>query len=291
MRRTAISLKQEPMSLQTFEQEAFFQVEERPAFTLHNGEYRLIPDRKVIVRKDDESYVSTVGKNYSIIDNKNYFDAIVNNLSEGGVDFQPLRVWEEGNGRRTTMILRLPQFKMYSGTTEEMDMELRIRNSFDTTLAADTILGFLRLICTNGMTSFEKDFSMRMTHKGDIKTKTEDAIELYKNFQGIYDSNKYRIERLGNTEGSKERVASYIGDGLLSSQPIFTGDRWASKIKDEWDGIGQPTNLWSLYNMFTEIISHRYGSNFSSKVNMMDKLNKEVLKWDRLVDKKEVVYG
>lgn len=284
MQRSAISLKQKPLDLYSFQEQAFFKTQEVPAFHLVNGNFEIIPDRKSIIRKDTGAYISTVGKNYSIIDNRNYFESITENLTEGGIDYIPKQVWTEGNGKRTTMIVTLPQFKMYSGTSEQMDMELRIRNSFDTTLAADAIMGFLRLICTNGMTAFEREFQMKMRHKGDIKKKTEETVELYQNFEGVYERNKQRIEMMGNTEGNKDKIAAYIGNGTMTSQPIFKGERWATKIHEEWMQINQAVNLFALYNMFTEIISHRYGSNYSSKLAKMDELNREVLKWGKLLD-------
>lgn len=284
MRRTAVSLHQTSLDINTFQEKAFFNVQERPAYMWNElrNTFEPVPDKKVIT-KDDGSYISTVGKNYSIIDNKNYFDTIIENLSDGGVDYEPKAVWVEGNGKRTTMILKLPQFEMYSGTSEAMDMELRIRNSLDTTLAADTVLGFLRLICTNGMSAFHADFEMKMRHKGDIEKKTKEAIELYKDFEGVYQQNKTQIEWLGNTKGDKDKVAAYIGDGEYSRQQVFQGERWARKLQKEWELTGQAINLWQLYNMFTEIISHRYGSNYSSKLQKMDLLNKEVKSWSRML--------
>ena len=85
MQRRAVSLKQKSLDLYSFQEQAFFETQEVPAFHLVNGNFELIPDRKSIVRKDDGSYISTVGKNYSIIDNRNYFESITDNLTEGGI--------------------------------------------------------------------------------------------------------------------------------------------------------------------------------------------------------------
>ena len=278
MRRQARSINNKELTLESFKEQAFFDVlETDAAFLDQYGSWVKTPDKKALVRADG-SYISTVGTNYSIVNNEKYFDGIIQALAQAEIDYIPKQVYTEGNGRRTTMIVTLPKFSLYKGSNEEQDFELRIRNSFDTTAAADTILGFLRLICTNGMTAFDADFSFRMIHKGDILMKAEQAIELYKNFEGVWERNKAQIERLGATEGKKDAIRRYIGDGEVSLNSLFKGERWASKLQEKWYDTNETTNLWDMYNMFTNIISHEYGHNYSSKLNKMNELNKEVKK-------------
>lgn len=285
MRRSARSLVEMNgngnISYEEFASTAFFNVNETDAAYLDEfGLWHKTPDKKALIR-DDGSYISTVGKNYSIIDNQEFFEGIIEALDEGGIEYVPKAVFSEGNGKRTSMIVTLPQYKMFEGTSEVQDFELRIRNSFDTTLAADSILGFLRLICTNGMTSFTEDFRFRMTHKGNVMKKAEDAVEMYQNFNNTWDYNKEVIERMSVTHGDKKAVSDYIGDGEFTANNIFTGPRWAGKLLTKWQESGETTNFWNLYNIFTYILSHEYGNNYSSKVNRMQMLNREVKSWNK----------
>lgn len=285
--RTAVSMRKEPITIEQFQNAAFFEVAETDAAYLDQyGNWMKSPDRKAIINASTGDYISTVGKNYSIVDNKEYFEGVVQALTDGGIEYEPKSVWVDSNGKRTTMIVTLPQFNLYKGTDEAQDFELRIRNSFDTTVAADTILGMIRLICTNGMTAFDQAFSHRIIHKGDIVKKAEDSIELFKDFQGVWQRNRDIIEGLGNSKGTRSKVEAYIGDGEITRQPMFTGQRWAAKLLTRWQEAGEPVNLWDIYNMFTYIISHEYGSNYSSKAQKMDMLNKEARKWFRLLDVK-----
>ena len=284
MRRQATSLSKEKVTQSEFESQAFFTVMETDAlhYDLY-GNLTKISDKKVLV-KADGSYISTVGRNYSIVDNEKYFTGVITALQEGNVDYVPQRVYTEANGKRTTMIVKLPQFGMFLNSPEQQDFELRIRNSFDATLAADTILGFLRLICTNGMTTYDQQFNYRMLHKGDIVTKAEDAIMLYKNFEGIWTRTKEQIEVMNDSFGNKRAVAKYIGDGEVTLNGMFKGERWAKNLLNKWQEEGEPTNLWNLYNMMTNIISHGYGHNYSSKLNKMQELNKEVKNWNNILE-------
>jgi len=291
MQRTARSIDKYPMTKEYFEDKAFFAVHETEnAYMDSFGNWHKSPDRKSLIR-DDGSYVATVGKNYSIVDNQKYFEGVIEALTEAEINYVPKNVYVEGNGRRTTMIVTLPQFKLYPDTTEAQDFELRIRNSFDTTSAADTILGFLRLICTNGMTAFDAKFNYRMIHKGDILSKTEQAIDLFKNFEGVRESNKRVIERMGSQYGQKNAVAAYIGNGEETLNGVFKGQRWAGKLLTKWQENNETTNLWDLYNIFTNILSHEYGYNYNSKLNKMNELNAEVKRWNSLFKVTEEVWA
>lgn len=282
MTRRSISLKdKQPLTLDQFKEQAFFDVYETDAAYLDTyGNWQRSPDKKSLVRADG-SYVSTVGKNYSIVDNQTYFEGVVEALTQSEIEYIPKQVYADQ--KSTTMIVTLPQFKLYGGTNEQQDFELRIRNSFDTTRAADTILGFLRLICTNGMTAFEQSFKHRMIHKGDVLLKTEQAIELFQDFNGVFDDTKKKIEWLGNTTADRRLLSNYIGDGETTLNRVFEGERWAKKVLTSWQENGETNNLFELYNIFTYFISHEYGSNYNSKMNKMDALNKEVKRWPTLL--------
>lgn len=282
MQRTARSIIKESLTKEQFEHKAFFNVHETEAAMLDQyGNWSRIPDKKVLIREDG-SYVSTVGRNYSIVDNQNYFEGVIQALTEAEIDYIPKQVYVEGNGRRTNMVVELPKFSLYPNSTEEQRFELRIRNSFDTTMAADTVLGFLRLVCTNGMTAFDTKFNYRMIHKGDITSKAQDAIELFKTFEGTWERNKRMIEHMGNSHGNRMEISRYIGNGEVTLNPIFKGERWAAKLQEKWQEHNETTNLWDLYNMFTYIISHEYGHSYSSKLNKMEELNKDVKRWNNI---------
>ena len=280
MRRTAVSLKGKDLTVEQFQSTAFFEVEERQAFYRDPfGSMFEIPNKKTLVRKDTGEYLSTVGKNFSVIDNKHYFDAVIETLGEAEIDYRPKQAWVENDGT-TNMIVSMPAFDMFKGTEEVQAAEARFSNYFNAMGRAKAVLGSVRLVCTNGMTAFDQNFQFNMTHKGNIEDKVKEAVELYMDIDNVYKQTEDRIIQLGNTNANKDKVALYIGDGEFTAQPLLTGDRWARKINEEWRALNETVNLWALYNMFTEIFSHRYGSNYSSKQRKMEQLNREVAKWN-----------
>ena len=51
---------------------------------------------------------------------------------------------------------------------DELGMRLTLQNSFDRSLRASVALGMLRLVCTNGMTTTEKEIEMVKKHSTNI---------------------------------------------------------------------------------------------------------------------------
>ncbi len=283
MRRAAVSLKNQDLTFDQFKQKAFFDVEERPAYYRDRfGSMVSIPNKKTLVRADTGDYLSTVGNNFQPITNENYFKAVMETMGDANIQAVPKQVWVEDNGT-TGMIVQMPQFQMFKGTSEEQIPEARFYNYFNAMGKAQTILGSVRIICTNGMTAFESDFRFHISHKGNIEQKIEDAVKLYMDVDNVYKRTEDMITRLGNTNGDKDKVAAYIGNGEITGQPMLTGERWTKKIQEEWQAANETVNLWLLYNLFTEIFSHRYGSNYSSKQRKQVQLNKEVVKWEKIL--------
>jgi len=282
MKRSAVSLIGQDLTIEQFHETAFFDVKEVPAYHKIGENFHPIPNKKCILREDNDQYLSTVGANFSIIDNKHYFNAVIKTLGESAISYKPKQAWIEDNGT-TNMIVELPDFKMFKGTDEEQYGEARFSNYFNAMGKAKAILGSVRLICTNGMTAFTQDFKMNMTHKGDIEQKTKDAVELYLDIDNVFKDTESFITQLGNTYANKDKVAAYIGDGTFTAQSLLTGERWTKKIYTEWQQVNETVCLWNLYNMFTEIFSHRYGSNYSSKQRKQEQLNREVYKWKSLL--------
>lgn len=51
---------------------------------------------------------------------------------------------------------------------DEMGLRLTVKNSFDRSLRLSVALGFLRLVCTNGMTSLSKEFDLTRRHQSGV---------------------------------------------------------------------------------------------------------------------------
>lgn len=292
--RTASSLRnslKQPIAQETFNKAVdmrFFKTDN--AYFGTDGLWHKSPD-KVSIIDENGVYRSTVGTNYVIEQNRTLVDRVFEAFTDGNVDYKPLQFFD--NGTSFNMVVELPQFNIYTGTGELQTAIVNINNGIDTFTAASIIEGLIRQVCTNGMMAFDSNFNYRMIHKGDMVKKASEAIELYKQFDGSFARTKQVIERLGNTTGKKSAIAKYVGDGEVSLNPIFKGERWAAKLLDKWQYEGEPTNLWDMYNIFTDLISHEYGNKYSSKLNKQKELNKEVSRWSNIFEVEEgvIIYG
>jgi hypothetical protein len=70
---------------------------------------------------------------------------------------------------------------------------------------------------------------------------------------------------------SVDAVAEYIGNNR-----ILAGERNVEKLMGRWMVQATTTNLWAIYQLFTQVITEDYGRNFGAKLGKMEQLNNDV---------------
>lgn len=291
MRRSAQSTRDYKVLTQSEMENALnFEVLETPSLYLDQyGTLQKYESRKTLYRSDNGTAVGVVGKNFDYIKRpKEHLLEVLGNLNDSGINYQPKHLEFVQGGAAINVMVDLPDFQLFKGTEEHQIAQLNITTRFDAKGADKLGLGAVRQVCTNGMVAFMLDFFMRLYHKGDLSQKVADALTMYQDFDKVWRYNEETITRLGEQNAKKDDVIAYIGDGEITNQPIFAGDRWAKRINEEWQNAGEPVNLWQLYNLFTYIISHMYGHQYHAKLQRMELLNREVKNWSKRFKTQEV---
>lgn len=274
------------LSKEEFEKQSFFNVfEVDNAYLDLHGEWQKSPNMKTLVREDG-SYIQSVGKGYKWENNESVFNRTINALDSNGIEWQPRYSFIEKNGLRSVMEITLPQFELFSKDDKERShTTLKIINPLDRLNAIAQILGTWRLVCTNGAVSFVQDFNMKIRHNGDIADKIEKGLELYQNFEETMKHNQARIEWMAESKGTRNAVAKYF-DAEEGLSTVLKGERWSKKLNEKWGNEHCPVDLWSIYNIFTYMISHEFGHDYTKKVASMEKLNAESMRWHRILEVK-----
>ena len=144
---------------------------------------------------------------------------------------------------------------------DKMGFRLTLQNSFDRSLRVSFALGMLRLVCTNGMQTLEKELDMLKKHskKFDLNALlTDDAI----------DKALASFTKTGNTYAALARVGITQEQGIFALQnQANTGlisDKvregiasvWNNPREDGADGsVGDDRNLYQLYNAATQYLT------------------------------------
>ena len=134
-------------------------------------------------------------------------------------------------------------------------MRLTLQNSFDRSLRVSIALGMVRLVCTNGMTSMEKEFGVTRKHSTQVELGfIGDAID---KARGGFSKAAQSFSVLGDIDITQEQgrnVLDQLNKAKVLSNVVRDG------IVKIWDNPthaeDEARNLWTLYNATTQHLTH-----------------------------------
>ena len=272
--------------------ETSFEVRKQPVF-VHNPRrtdssgmleplYAEIPNQFAVVRADNGHILSVMSKDYTPIRDVDVMDKFMELFDQANIEVTPIKhhltVSKDGIiGRTTLMEVELPAYTINGGLREEHRTRIVIPNSFDGTTKLKMMLMLYRQICSNGAMGWRSEFEFGFRHRAGALDRLGDALNLYMLNQ--LEQNQLIMNILGNTSGQVDSILNYINNNR-----ILQGERWQEKVLGHWLKINNSANLWDLYNLFTNEITHHYGRNFSSKIVKLKLLNDEVKStWGRVL--------
>jgi|TARA_Y100000593_G_scaffold94174_1_gene192034 hypothetical protein len=169
------------------------------------------------------------------------------------------RVTVIGNGERvyTQYTWKDSDFNFRVGNPkvgDEMGLRLTVKNSFDRSLRLSVALGFLRLVCTNGMTALEKEFDLTRRHQSGV-----DISFLSEGIDGALgkiSKQREMFNTMASKEISEEQGVSLLNGmvrkGILaSSQRDSVEAIWHDPSYDE----DKSRNVYNLLNAGTQHIT------------------------------------
>jgi hypothetical protein len=241
-----------------------------------------VPGFKGIINNNTNDLLSVMSKSYEPVSGAQVLDKFMELFQEAQVEVRPIkhhitRGKDGVMGRSEFMEVELPAYTLMPNTPEEQKLRIVIPNSYDGTKQLKMMIMLYRLVCSNGMMGWKQDFSFSFKHRRGAIDRLGDALNLYLLNQLENVGNIVNI--LANQRGTADNIMLYF-----DNNKILQGERWQEKLMGKWLIENQPTDLWGLYNVFTNLITHEYGRNFSSKLNKLDLLNLEVkTKWPRIM--------
>jgi len=207
---------------------------------------------RAVVREDTNEVLAVHGKGYKLARNEDIFPQFEDGLRMSNLDLTDMytKVELNDNGASVVKTYHFPAHSVEINNYDAVDMQLRVRNSYDGRWAFSTILGGFRLLCSNGMTIGDTFMSTYGRHtKGlDVSEsikKVDNAAEIYLNHQEVW---KHWANR-AVTEG---QVMTLLRDEMKFPEAyvsMITG-----LFMKEAQGMG-PT-IWALFNALTFWSTH-----------------------------------
>ena len=162
---------------------------------------------------------------------------------------------------------------------DELGLRLTIKNSYDRSLRLSVQLGFLRLVCTNGMVALAKEFELTRRHQAGIDTSF--LGEGITKALGMADDQAKVFDRLAAHQIKQEQGVTILSN--LEKKKVITSGNMKDSIEALWNdpsyGEDNGRNLYNLYNATTQHLTRvvepkRFELANKVNTNVLRKLNK-----------------
>jgi hypothetical protein len=211
------------------------------------------------IREDNNEIMGWTTERYGLVHHADVLGQADTAFENRGIDVKRKVIVTEGGAKmRAQYDLQGDLFKAeVPAVGDVMAYRLTAQNSYDRSLRISFALGLVRLICTNGMTTTEKEIEMVKKHSTNINIGdliTEDALDSalakLKNGLNVY-------SRLAGVELEQKQGLTILQN--LASAKVFSekvresiAHIWNNPTHDEDKG----RNLYNLNNAVTQHLTH-----------------------------------
>lgn len=250
-----------------------YEVEKVPVFTPEGKNTGSFMTRRV-----DNQAILKVGvtKDYNVVQNREVIEPVEQVLSDLGLEPTERQAYVMRGGERMRMryTFRDEQVKIPK-VGDTMGFRLDLDNSFNLSHRIRTLGGAERLVCTNGMTSLDREHGISCKHSNrfNIKNVVKAITESLESFRGLSrEDNIYTV--MAGVELDQEKGLTILQN--LTDKNVISEVRregiarlWNSPDHQEDEG----RNLYNLLNSVTQFTTHELAD---SNFEMSERINRQV---------------
>ena len=276
--------------------DASYRVSTRPLYDLTDEQIAMLNDEGSDptfagvygnFRKGVTTALGSCSERYGIVQTPDITSDIEQIFADKGMDKWEKTVRVIGNGERNYVTYDLKGDGMTHELKrredrrvgDELGLRLTVKNSYDRSLRLSVQLGFLRLVCTNGMVALAKEFELTRRHQSGIDTSL--LGEGITKALGTADDQAKIFDRLAESEIKQEQGATILSN--LEKKKVITSSNMKDSIEAIWNdpsyGEDNGRNLYNLYNATTQHLTRvvepkRFELAQKVNTNVLRKLNK-----------------
>tara|TARA_Y100000310_G_scaffold337678_1_gene425373 strand:+ start:803 stop:1708 length:906 start_codon:yes stop_codon:yes gene_type:complete len=238
-------------------------------------------------RLDNGTVLGTMSEHYGKVDNAELVDKAEGAFVQAGLKYTKRRcvvtngLMKNSLGARFRMIYDFENENVALRREDKqkgdvLGMRLILQNSFDRSLRLSFALGLVRLVCTNGMQTLERELDLTRKHstKLDIDSLlTTDAVtsamECFKNSTDVFGN----LSRAGIEHDQGLNILGNLAKKNVFSEKTRAGiaQIWNNPTHEE----DRQRNLYNLYNATTQFLTNDVAE---SRFELSDKVGSGVLK-------------
>ena len=215
--------------------DASYRVSTRPLYDLTDEQIAMLNDEGSDptfagvygnFRKGVTTALGSCSERYGIVQTPDITSDIEQIFADKGMDKWEKTVRVIGNGERNYVTYDLKGDGMTHELKrredrrvgDELGLRLTVKNSYDRSLRLSVQLGFLRLVCTNGMVALAKEFELTRRHQSGIDTSF--LGEGITKALGMADDQAKIFDRLAESEIKQEQGATILSN--LEKKKVIT---------------------------------------------------------------------
>ena len=176
------------------------------------------------IRVDTGEELGWSSERYAIVQNRDLIERAESKFAERGIGWNKRNIIATANGSKLRAVYDLSgdMFKSEVRKWVMMGYRLILQNSFDLSLRVSFALGLLRLVCSNGMQTMEKDVDMVSKHSSKLDldnlitdkalntalASLKDSTDVFAKLAGIQVEQEQGLNILQNITGANKRIPS-----------------------------------------------------------------------------------
>jgi hypothetical protein len=251
---------------------AGFNVYTRPVKYIDaNDEIQVVPNKKVLVRDDNNESVGIVGQSYEVAQHPDAFRTVERIIANSDLDTTGVTrdIQVSQDGARAYAVYTLPAHSIGQGK-EETALQISTRNSFDGSWCFHVEVGAVRMICLNGQVFLDSFAMFKARHTAGLNMdhaarKLSKAIDVYQNeserwirWQNTSVTDNQAFKTFADVAGCKfvtpVKAMTSTVDSLLLEPEVYRNrtlmNLWTQYTNDERKALG--STAWAIYNTMTQ---------------------------------------
>jgi len=261
----ATQARQQTALMNNFQKTGLLREVKEVDLTMPNG--NLVPNKKAIIYADDDSYISTVGNRYTVIQNEQVMEKLSQALVESGLNLKGFKISHSSSATnaRNLVKITLPEHHIETSKGDSTLLQILARNSYDGSWKQMLDIGGWRMACANGQVWGDgmNAASNRHTQGYDVALMAEylsHAIDVFKEMGAQWLSMKKK--KLTKIQ-AEDLILEYLGKKVADKEDrdrILTSERstLVQSMLESWGNYKSElgSNVFALYNTFTYHASH-----------------------------------
>ena len=248
---------------------------------------QIVPDKKVLVRDDNNHPIGIVGKSYEVVQHPDAFRTVERIIANSDLDTTGVTrdIQVSHDGARAYAVYTLPAHSIGQGK-EETALQISTRNSFDGSWCFHVEVGAVRMICLNGQVFLDSFAMFKARHTAGLNMdhaarKLSKAIDVYQNeserwirWQNTSVTDNQAFKTFADVAGCKfvtpVKAMTSTVDSLLLEPEVYRNrtlmNLWTQYTNDERKALG--STAWAVYNTMTHWATHADATKSTAQKNI-----------------------